>query len=60
MRELEYIGVLIVTVYQSLAGTWFYRFKYQGKSYHKSIPLANIKKEAEQWETRVKSDLLQG
>ncbi|MEI8390777.1 MAG: tyrosine-type recombinase/integrase [bacterium] len=49
-----------MSVYQSKSGTWFYRFKVKGKSYHKSIPLATCKREAEIAETRIKSDLFQG
>lgn len=49
-----------MTVYQSESGTWFYKFMIKGKTYHKSIPEATCKKEAEIAETRIKSDLFQG
>lgn len=49
-----------MAVYQSKAGTWFYKFKIRKRQYHKSIPEATCCKDAEKFEACVKADLLRG
>ncbi len=39
--------------------TWYYKFKIKGRVYYKAVPEATSRKDAENAETRVKSDLLQ-
>lgn len=47
-------------VYQTKTGKWYYKFVIRGRQYHKSIPEATNKREAEIAETVIKSELLQG
>lgn len=49
-----------MVVYQHENGRWYYRFKIRGKSYHKAIPEATNKRDAEKAESIIKAELLQG
>lgn len=42
------------------SGRWYYKFQIRGKEYHRAIPEATDRREAEKVEARVKSELLQG
>ena len=49
-----------MSVYQSKSGRWYYKFVIRGKQFHKAIPEATSKRDAEKAEIRIKSELLQG
>ena len=49
-----------MSVYQSKQGTWFYKFVINRQQYHKSIPEAASKRDAEKAEAILKAQLLQG
>lgn len=49
-----------MSVYQSKSGRWYYKFVIRGQQYHKSVPEATNKRDAEKAEYIVKAQLLQG
>lgn len=49
-----------MSVYQNTNGRWYYKFVIRGKQFHKAIPEATNKRDAEKAEIRIKSELLQG
>lgn len=49
-----------MTVYKHTNGKWYCAFQIRGKRYHKAIPEATNKKEAQKYETVLKSELLRG
>ena len=49
-----------MTVYQSKSGRWYYKFVIRGRQYHRAIPEAVSRREAEKAESITKAQLLQG
>lgn len=49
-----------MVVYQHENGRWYYRFQIRGKGYHKAIPEATSRRDAEKAEAIMRAELLQG
>lgn len=49
-----------MSVYKNTSERWYYKFVIRGKQFHKAIPEATNKRDAEKAEIRIKSELLQG